>query len=79
MVKVLPLVLEESEKINCLVASLPSIKTQEAAIKDLLERVSVVALPTKVSVEVGRVKVPLPLVMVEMTGAVEKVLAPVTV
>jgi hypothetical protein len=37
---------------------------------DLLVNVSVVALPTKVSVEVGKVKTP-PLLMEEMTGRVK--------
>lgn len=47
-------------------------------VKVLLVKVSVVALPTKVSVVVGRVSVPV-LVIVEITGALLKVLTPAKV
>lgn len=72
----IPVVLPDEECPIFLVASVLSVKKQEELLKDLLVRVSVVALPTKVSVEVGRVRVPEPLVIEDITGAVEKVFTP---
>ena len=69
---------DEEEKDNFLVASVPSTKEQDEETKDLFDRVSVVVLPTRVSVVVGKVKVPV-LLMVDITGADEKVLTAVIV
>jgi len=52
--------------------------TSVGLVKVLLVRVSVVALPTKVSVDVGRVIVPV-LVIVEITGVVKVLLVRVCV
>jgi predicted aspartyl protease len=79
IVKVLAVVLLTTEKMICLVVSLPSTKAQELVVRDLLAKVSVVERPTSVSVEDGRVRVAAPLVIEEMTGAEEKVLTPVMV
>ena len=68
---------DEEEKDNFLVASVPSTKEQDEATKDLFDRVSVVARPTRVSVEVGRVRVAAPLLIEEIKGADEKVFTPV--
>lgn len=58
-----------------LVGSVTSAKRTLVVTRVLLVKVSVVALPTMVSVVVGRVRVPV-LVMAEMTGEEEKVLTP---
>lgn len=57
-VRVVPVVIPESWKVSFLVVSPSSAKSTEASVKVLLVKVSVVARPTKVSVEVGSVKVP---------------------
>lgn len=75
----MPVVAAEEEKLIFLVASVPSTKEQEVVTSDLLVRVSVVARPTRVSVEPGKDKVAEPLVIEEITGDAEKVLTPVIV
>lgn len=68
----------EVEKPIVLVESVPSMKITDPILRDLLERVSVVVLATRVSVEVGKVMVPV-LVTADMTGGEEKVLTPAKV
>lgn len=57
-VRVVPVVAPEERKPIFLVTSVPSMKNTVPTLRDLLERVSVVVLPRRVSVVVGRVKVP---------------------
>lgn len=66
-VRVVAVVAPEERKPIFLVASVLSAKKDEPLVRVLLVRVSVVALPKRVSVEEGTVSVP-PLVMAEMIG-----------
>lgn len=67
--RVVAVVAEDEAKENFLLESVPSAKKDDPLVRVLLVRVSVVARAIRVSVDVGRVRVPV-LMMVEMMGVV---------
>lgn len=76
--RAMPVENPDKSKLIFFVLSAALTKNVLLSTSDLFVRVSVVARPTRVSVAVGRVIVPV-LVIAENTGAVENVFAPANV